>query len=324
MNSTNATCTERALYARVKRWRDRICAPLNGSEIQLATGGTPSSISSGSNSKSATTRTSERQKKRMRQEEVLKSFMPTWLDADKTLATLSKRSRRSSTNHAQDNFSDKIERTYRQQRFKVAFKEVQRILKNNRMSDTGTLQPKKGRGIRAVIDSVKKELLDSPNDMKLTKGAIESALLRGDEVSPLKKGRKVRIPHELTYALATHSTMMQVAGDGEASAANMKSVVSAVLAGTEHEGKMDIDYIWRKTREKHPEIINPVRAKNHENRRVDWLSYKNLIQWNKRAKEFLINMGMAKDESGLIREYDFSFIPFDCRVITDHFNSLLR
>ena len=52
------------------------------------------------------------------------------------------------------------------------------------------------------------------------------ALLQGDEVSPLKKGRKVRIPYELTYALATHSMMMQVAGDGEASGAN-----------TEHEGK---------------------------------------------------------------------------------------
>ena len=79
--------------------------------------------------------------------------------------------------------------------------------------------------------------------MKITKSAIESALHRGDEMSPLKKGRKVRIPHDLTYALATHSTMMQVAGDGEASAANMKAVASAVLAGSELDGKINVEYL---------------------------------------------------------------------------------
>jgi hypothetical protein len=49
------------------------------------------------------------------------------------------------------------------------------------------------------------------------------------------------------------------------------------------------------TRQSHPEIVNPVRAKNHENRRVDWLSYRNRMDWNTRAKEFLVDMGMAKD-----------------------------
>jgi hypothetical protein len=77
--------------------------------------------------------------------------MPTWLDADKTLATLSKCTCRSSTNYAQDQFADKIETMYRQQQFKVAFKEVQHIAKKNQSLDTGTLQPKKGRGIGAVI-----------------------------------------------------------------------------------------------------------------------------------------------------------------------------
>ncbi len=48
----------------------------------------------------------------------------------------------------------------------------------------------------------------------------------------------------------------------------MKAVASAVLAGTKYDGKIDVEYLWHKTRERHPEIINPVRAKNHENRRV--------------------------------------------------------
>ncbi len=66
----------------------------------------------------------------------------------------------------------------------------------------------------------------------------------------------------------------------------MKVVALAVLAGTNHEGKMTVDYLWRKTRESLPEIMNPVKAKNHENRCVDWLSYKNLMNWDKRTKQF--------------------------------------
>ena len=46
-----------------------------------------------------------------------------------------------------------------------AFKEVQRIAKENQESlDKGTVQPKKGMGIRAVIKAVSEEYLDSPND----------------------------------------------------------------------------------------------------------------------------------------------------------------
>jgi len=165
---------------------------------------------------------------------------------------------------------------------------------------------KKGKGICKTIAMVQKEYLPSPNDKKIGKWAIEDAMLRaadaGDVVSPLKRGGKVRIHTDLTYALATHSTMMQVAGDGEAKASEMKAIASAVVSGTRHEGKISMDYLWRKTRESHPEIMNPVTAKNHENRCVDWLSYKNLMQWNKRAKQFLIDIGMAQDVPGIIRK----------------------
>lgn len=158
MNCTNATCTKQMMYARVNRWRDRESAPLNGSSIELTTvGGTPSSLSSGSNSKTVSTRTLERQKKRERQQEVLNLFMPAWLDHDKTIATLSKRPLGSSTNYAQDKFAGKVEAHYREEQFKVAFKEVQRMIKENRSSDPGAMQPKKGKGIHAVIAEVSKD-----------------------------------------------------------------------------------------------------------------------------------------------------------------------
>ena len=149
---------------------------------------------------------------------------------------------------------------------------------------------------------VQQEYLPSPNDIKIRRGAIESAMLKGDIVSPVKRGQKVRIPHDLTYAIATHSTMMQVASDGEAKSSEMKAVALVLLAGMTHEAKINVNYLWRKTRESHPEILNLVKAKNHENRRVDWLSYKNLIDWNRHVKQFLLDMGMAEDVPGTIRE----------------------
>jgi hypothetical protein len=44
-----------------------------------------------------------------RQEEVLKLFMPAWFDHDKTISTLCKRPRRSSTNYTQDEFAEKVD-----------------------------------------------------------------------------------------------------------------------------------------------------------------------------------------------------------------------
>ncbi len=76
--------------------------------------------------------------------------------------------------------------------------------------------------------------------------------------------------------------------------------------------------IFGARRESHPEIINPVRVKNHENRRVDWLSYKNLIDWNKRVKEFLVAVGMANDKPGLIRKYHILLSGLIVMLNTDH------
>ena len=71
---------------------------------------------------------------------------------------------------------------------------------------------------------------------------------------------------------------------------------------------MNIEYVWRKTRTKHPEILNPVKTKNNEDRRVEWLTYKNIIDWTARAKEFLLSIQMAKDEPGVICEWHASFV----------------
>ena len=136
---------------------------------------------------SGNSKTSARLKKRVIHEGVLKTFMPAWLDLVKTLDTLSKHPHRNSTQFAQDKFSEKVEKMYREQRHKVAFKEVQQILKSNR-SRPGNR--KKGKGVCTTIEMVQQEYLPSPNDIKIGRRAIESAMLKGDIVSPVKRGQK--------------------------------------------------------------------------------------------------------------------------------------
>ena len=96
---------------------------------------------------------------------------------------------------------------------------------------------------------------------------------------------------------------MQISGEGEASRSKLMATLHALVAKTKWDKAFSLDYIYCKMRTEHPEIVNPVRAKNHEDRRVDWLSYNNIIKWNERAKQFLVEIGMAKDEPGMIREF---------------------
>jgi hypothetical protein len=105
--------------------------------------------------------------------------------------------------------------------------------------------------------------------------------------------------------------MMQVAGVGEALFVKMKALTEGLVANSKWEGVFSTEYCWRKTRNNHPEIMNPMKAKVNKDCRVEWLSYKNVMDWTARAKDFLITIGMAKDEPGEIREYSLLCISND-------------
>ena len=110
---------------------------------------------------------------------------------------------------------------------------------------------------------------------------------------------------------------MQVSGESEASGPKMTATIIALVHKTKWEGKFDPDYAWRKTRIAHPEILNPVQAKNHEDRRVDWLSYKNINDWTDGAKKYLIELGMLKAEPGIICEYYLYILCFICQTMSN-------
>ena len=96
--------------------------------------------------------------------------------------------------------------------------------------------------------------------------------------------------------------MMQATGEGEASSLKMRAISSAITLGTKFENKFSSDYIWRKMRLDHPRLICPAKAIDNEDRRVDWLTYQNITDWNIAAKSFLISIGMGTEDRGLIRK----------------------
>ncbi len=65
---------------------------------------------------------------------------------------------------------------------------------------------------------------------------LQQSLLHGIQdwigISPAKRGRPSIIPDCLYDALATHSTMMQVAGTGEASSGKIISLTAGLVART--------------------------------------------------------------------------------------------
>lgn len=227
--------------------------------------------------------------------------MAAWLDHDKTEAAMIVRKKRSPPDVCRDNFVGNATKDYYSKRFSAAFKEATSIVHSN-MTDVLKIG-KRGFGVDAVSEDVNSRLLTSPNDRHIKPTALYNAVKAGRiGVSPLKRGRKAVIPDILPSALAAQAVMMQVAGVGEASAKKMKVFVEGLTSGTEWEDKINPNYTWRKTRTQHPEILNPVKAKKNEDRRVEWLSYGNIMKWTEHAREVLISIGMAKDEPGLIRK----------------------
>ena len=229
---------------------------------------------------------------------------------------MSGRKKRTENEVCQDHFDHSSLKLHYDSKYSEAFKIGTTILHNN-LNDRKK-QGKRGFGSRAIANELNKSMLGSPNDRKLTHHALARAVTSRGEfgISPPKLGAPRKVPLELTKALATHATMMQVSGEGEASAIKMIALIEALKSGSKWEAKLSTGYLWRLTRKEHPAIMNPVSAKNHEDRQVDWLSYKNITEWNSRAKKFLCDIGMAKNEPGIIRKFRCSVFLFLSYLLT--------
>ena len=175
-------------------------------------------------------------------------------------------------------------------------------LSNNQANEE--IRGKRGYGAQAIEEKVYSSMLSSPNDHELSATSLQQAIKsKRAGQSPSKLGRPKRIPFQLVTALAKQLAMMQVASEGEASGKKIKALTEGLVTGTKWESVFSMEYCWKRMRSQHPEILNPVCMKINKDRRVKWLTYKNINDWTAAAKKFLIAIGMVKDEPGIIREY---------------------
>ena len=224
---------------------------------------------------------------------------PSWMKSDVARHDMTRRPRKNLPQAHLSRLTKKRDKTYYEDRYKAAFKVATLAAKVSKAE-----KGKRGNGVDSICQRVNDEMLTSPADRKLRPSTLHRAVQRGEfGISPLKLGRKSSLPKEFTQALAVHSVMMQVSGEGEMSSIKMRTLATAMTLGTPHEGKLTDAHIWKTTRHRHPEYIKPAQAVDNEDRRVDWLTYGNIILWMKMAKKFLLAVEMAKDEPGLIRKW---------------------
>ena len=161
-----------------------------------------------------------------------------------------------------------------------------------------------GFGVHTICKRLNETDLNQPFDKKLKPSVVAKAVDDGcTGRSPVKKGRPRIVPKQLTHSLAIHSTLMQVsARKGETSAPKIKTVVLALTQNTKWDGKINDYYAWRRTRIDFPELTIPTKAKNHEDRRAEWLTVKNINSWMDDGKAFLAKIGLVIDEPGQICE----------------------
>ena len=260
-------------------------------------------VSSVSCSLSSTTTTTggggkQSSSRELRIEAGLAKNFPSWMNPEVARHSMTRRARKNLPQAHLSRLVKKMDKTYYQDRYKAAFKAAT-VAGNIPESEKG----KHGTGVDAICERINKEMLMSPADRKLAPSTVHRAIQRGEfGISPPTAGRKSTLPKEFTKALAVHSVMMQVSGEGEMSSIKMRTLATAMTLGTPHEGKLTNAHIWKTTRHRHPEYIKPANAVDNEDRRVDWLTYKNIMLWMQRAKKFVLDIEMAKDEPGLIRK----------------------
>lgn len=227
--------------------------------------------------------------------------MPAWMKVEAAEKALVTREKRTMLETTKANALQNFETDYRVKKYNNIFKAATIEYKEHR--DSGEFK-KRGKGATAIAKKYNELHLDSPGDRQIKVETLREAVVNGRAgITPVKMGRPPKIPEQYTKAMAIHATMLQVSGEGEACKQNMLSTSRALTAGTVHEGEFNHEYAVRKMRKVHANILLPAKAKNNEDRRVEWCTYRNIMSWTDAVKKYLVDIGMLSDEPGLIREY---------------------
>ena len=323
MMYTRAPCTRQALYKRISRWKNNLSSSnkLIIQAIDVARGVVSTnhaplvSTNHAFPAPEAATTPNTSRTKVIITPATTKALdgIDSWLNRNKTESSMCLRKKRTATQVCRDNFSTKARKIYYGARHSDAFKLASSELLAHTL-DSKTYG-KRGHGARAIAAKYNESTLNSPSDRKLLATSLQLSVTDNRAgKSPVARGRPEKIPSILCAALAKQSVMLKVAGEGEASSAKMQSLIEGLRTGTPWDEVFTTRGCWRKTLKNPPEVMNTAKAKNNENCRVEWLTFRNIKDWTARAKSFLIDIGMAKDEPGTIREFIFfrcfTYIPY--------------
>ena len=145
------------------------------------------------------------------------------------------------------------------------------------MFRNGPNKRKTGFGSHVVAKEDNKHLT-SPEDNIIKPLTLIAAVMSGSfGVSPTKLGRSHKIPDALKRAAALQIILMQVNGQAEVPESKILATTNACVIHTQREGKFSHKYLYNVAWATYLEIMNPVKAKRHEDCRVDWLLYKNIM-----------------------------------------------
>ena len=177
--------------------------------------------------------------------------------------------------------------------YKVAFKEATNLLS---AAVAGTVPSEElARGICNRLNA-RYWLVSSPGHKHLARSTIYQATNDGlAGQSPKKRGPAPKIPDAFLNGLASHAQVCQV-GDGELKAKQMKRVIGASMMGTQYENEFQVDTVWRKVCERHPQAIIAAKKTTAEDARAQWTTHENLDQWFTDVKADLLATEMVVDE----------------------------
>lgn len=230
--------------------------------------------------------------------------LPDWVNKNVVKKTMVVKKRNSAGMVNKNHFNNKVKRVMRDARYKAAFKSA--------TDEAYSIEQRKmsgqwGNGLNAIVARHNLSHLSDPGDRKLSKTTLQRALVKRRQqdqaASPPKNGRPAKVVREITDQITMQAAMMQASGEGEATTAKLKRTLTAMTAGTKHEDTFNNEYAVLKARRLYPEVLCPVSAINDDDRRVDWLTYKNINSWTNAVKQELIDLGVVYDKPGFISEF---------------------
>jgi hypothetical protein len=217
------------------------------------------------------------------------------MDKEATAITMFGRKQRSRKDKSKDNFAFNINNEYHERKFKIVWEIATTEVQEN---NCGTNKRNKGHGTRAVAKQYNHRSA-SPGDRTIKHANLAAQVVMGQfRISPKEMSRPSKIPDVSKKVAALQAVLLQVDGKSEASKQKLMVTSYGRVTKTKREGTFSHTYLFNTARAKYPEIMNLAKTKSHKDCRVEWLSYKNIMDWTNRARYYPTNIDMLSPEPG--------------------------